>query len=135
MPGFFFGQQIMFAFTGTAQPSDIELHGDLDQSITALSKLFFTAFSRFNSLDWHPSLDYVIASSWDQMVRCWEVKETSEGLRGEARAAITHGAPVLSTCFSGDGNKVFSGDCNKQVICWDLVANQSAPLDGNKPVV
>lgn len=80
-------------------------------------------------------MDYVIASSWDQMVRCWEVKETAEGTRGEGRAATTHDAPVLSTCFSGDGNKVFSGDCNKQVMCWDLVSNQSSPLDGNRPIV
>jgi mRNA export factor len=98
---------------------DIELQGDLDQSITGLN--------------WHPSLDYVIASSWDQMVRVWEVKETGDGTKGEPRAALTHSAPVLSTCFSGDGNKVFSGDCSKQVVCWDLTSNVSMPLDG-KPI-
>jgi mRNA export factor len=99
---------------------DLELPGELEQSIT--------------SINWHPSHDYIIASSWDHMVRCWEVKDSHEGPRGEARAASTHTAPVLSSCFSSDGNKVFSGDCNKQVICWDLVSNQSMPLDGNNPI-
>jgi mRNA export factor len=112
----------MFASNNVKTTNDVEvLGGALDESITALN--------------WHPTQDYLIASSWDNIVRCWEVKEyPMEGLRGEARAASTHQAPVLATCFSGDGNKVFSGDCNKQVMCWDLVLNQSVPLDGGKPV-
>jgi len=30
--------------------------------------------------------------------------------------------------------KFFSGDCGRQVLCWDLVSNQSMPIDGGKPV-
>jgi mRNA export factor len=65
------------------------------------------------------------------MVRFWEVKDN----RGEARAGSYHTAPVLSTSFSGDGNMVFSGDCNKQVICWDLVSNKSNPMDNGNALV
>jgi mRNA export factor len=65
------------------------------------------------------------------MVRFWEVKDN----RGEARAGSYHTAPVLSTTFSGDGNMVFSGDCNKQVICWDLVSNKSNPMENGAALV
>lgn len=65
------------------------------------------------------------------MVRFWEVKDN----RGEARAGSYHTAPVLSSCFSGDGNMVFSGDCNKQVICWDLVSNKSNPMENGNALV
>jgi mRNA export factor len=39
-------------------------------------------------------------------------------------ATISHKGPVLSICFHSDGTKIFSGGCDNQALCWDLITNQ-----------
>ena len=36
------------------------------------------------------------------------------------KAQINHDGPVLCTAFSGDGNTVFSGSCDKTAKMWQL---------------
>jgi len=83
-----------------------------------------------SSLCWSPpglDSDYLIASSWDSQIRCWEVKSGNT----QAKCLQQYDAPVLSTCFSGGTfglSKVFSGDCSGQLGIWDLASNTKSQL-------
>lgn len=78
-----------------------------------------------SQIAWHPSSQYLVASAWDNTVRCWKVNRLEGCFGTEAKAYISHDAPVLSTCFNHDGTTVFSGGCDNVVLSWDLITNQS----------
>ena len=97
---------------------------------------------------------YLIAGSWDNNVRCWEIKGdgTSEP-KSQQSMQVSHSlglgqsqglpqfpcfgpanlnfflshfqGPILDACWSDDGTKVFMASCDKQVKCWDLATNQA----------
>ncbi|KAJ3705681.1 hypothetical protein LUZ61_009386 [Rhynchospora tenuis] len=71
-----------------------------------------------SSLSFSPTTNHLVATSWDNQVRCWEV------LNGSCvpKAAISHNAPVLCSAWTGDGTTVFSGGCDKQVKMWPLAS-------------
>ena len=46
-----------------------------------------------------PNANYLLSSSWDNSVRCWEVAETGPVLK----AQIAHDAPVLACCWHSVG--------------------------------
>ncbi|CAK4285822.1 unnamed protein product [Aphanomyces euteiches] len=69
---------------------------------------------------WSPNANILVAGSWDNHVRCWEVQHQGANFQAVARAEITHKAPVLCTAFSGDGTTVFSGSCDKTAMMWQL---------------
>ncbi|KAJ0412314.1 hypothetical protein ATCC90586_009504 [Pythium insidiosum] len=93
-------------------------------------------------LAWSPSSNILVAGSWDNLVRCWEVQQSGTQFNAVPKAQISHDAPVLCTAFSGvrpvvrDGSTVFSGSCDKTAKMWVLngpqqgqqIAQHDAPI-------
>lgn len=48
--------------------------------------------------------NYLIAGSWDNNVRCWEVEQSGKTV---PKSMQTCGGPVLDVCWSDDGSKVY----------------------------
>jgi len=105
----------MTTTTTTGTQRDFEVASPPDDSISCLS------FSPATI----PSI-FLIAGSWDNNVRCWEVD------RGTAKTAPksmqSMSGPILDVCWSDDGTKVFMASCDKTVKCWDLATNQSVQV-------
>mmetsp|Transcript_15201 Transcript_15201/g.25043 ORF Transcript_15201/g.25043 Transcript_15201/m.25043 type:complete len:342 (+) Transcript_15201:190-1215(+) len=85
-----------------------------------------------SSLSFSPKSNLLVAGSWDNQVRCWEVQQSGATV---PKASISHDQPVLCTCWSSDGTKVFSGSCDKTAKMWQLggsgpvqVAQHDAPI-------
>lgn len=75
-----------------------------------------------SSLHWSPMADHIAGSSWDNMVRIWEVNEMGQS-RG--MLSFSHDAPVLTCRWTKDGTKVASAGADKIVKLHDLNHNQS----------
>uniref|UniRef100_A0A2S2QJG3 mRNA export factor n=1 Tax=Sipha flava TaxID=143950 RepID=A0A2S2QJG3_9HEMI len=67
----------------------------------------------------------IVAGSWDNTVRCWELKPSGHGV---PRALQSMTMPILDVCWNDQGNHVFMASCNKQVHCWDLMSNQTVQV-------
>lgn len=78
-----------------------------------------------SSLSFHPHQNYLIGTSWDNQVRCWEIQQNGQAV---PKSATNHAAPVLCSAWSADGNSVFSGGCDNQAKKWDLASNQSTQV-------
>ncbi len=65
---------------------------------------------------------FLIAGSWDNNVRCWEIQANGTS---EPKTQQSMQGPVLDCCWHEDGTKVFMASCDKQVKCWDLASNQT----------
>jgi mRNA export factor len=63
---------------------------------------------------------YLIASSWANDIRCWEIQANGQTI---AKAMQKHDAPILNCCWSEDGSKVFTASCDKTAKMWDLQSN------------
>ena len=77
------------------------------------------------SLSFSPTEDLLVATSWDNLVRCWRIDRNGPDGAGVSCAAvgqISHDKPVLCSAWRDDGAAVFSGGCNNQVKVWDLAA-------------
>ncbi|CAK9297038.1 unnamed protein product [Gordionus sp. m RMFG-2023] len=100
--------------TVTSNPNkDLEIPQPPDDTVTAL---------RFISPGGMGSqLNYMLASSWDQTVRIWELQSTGNCV---PKAMQKLDAPVLSACWSDDGTKIFTAGCDKTSRMWDLTSNQ-----------
>mmetsp|Transcript_10443 Transcript_10443/g.28436 ORF Transcript_10443/g.28436 Transcript_10443/m.28436 type:complete len:343 (-) Transcript_10443:215-1243(-) len=72
-------------------------------------------------LKWSPTSNLLVAGSWDNQIRCWDVQMSGQVL---PKAAQHHDAPILACAWSQDGARVFSAGCDKQAKCWDLASNQ-----------
>ncbi|MCL7050389.1 hypothetical protein MKW94_009730, partial [Papaver nudicaule] len=75
-----------------------------------------------SSLSFSPKGNYLVATSWDNQVRCWEIQRSGTSTASAAKAAITHDQPVLCSAWKDDGTTVFSGGCDKQVKMWPLMS-------------
>ena len=76
-----------------------------------------------SSLSWSPTANFLVSSNWDGGIRCWEVQQTGpQQVAAQPKALVKHenDAPCLSTCWSADGTKVFSGGADKAVRQWTL---------------
>ncbi|KAK2403939.1 Transducin/WD40 repeat superfamily protein [Trifolium repens] len=82
-----------------------------------------------SSLSFSPKANFLIATSWDNQVRCWEISKNHgrTALNTTLKASISHDHPVLCSAWKDDGTTVFSGGCDKQVKMWPL-------LSGEQPV-
>lgn len=69
--------------------------------------------------------NFLIAGSWDNQLRCWEVENSGRTI---PKAQQTHQGPILDVAWSDDGTKVFSASCDKTVKMWDLNSNQAIPV-------
>ncbi|GJT36584.1 RAE1-like protein [Tanacetum coccineum] len=72
-----------------------------------------------SSLCFRPKANPLIATSWDNQIRCWEVTKNGTSVSSVARKSIAHDQPILSSAWKDDGLTVFSGGCDKQVKIWD----------------
>ena len=59
-----------------------------------------------SSLHFSPVANYLVATSWDNQVRCYEVQANGQSV---GKAATSHEQPVLCSAWSPDGTTVFSG--------------------------
>ena len=59
-----------------------------------------------SSLHFSPVANYLVATSWDNQVRCYEIQ--ADG-RSVGKAATSHEQPVLCSAWSPDGSAVFTG--------------------------
>lgn len=73
-----------------------------------------------SALAWSPKQNFLVASSWDNQVRCYEVQANGSST---PRASVAHEAPVLCAAWHHDGSAVFSAGCDKQAKRWDLATN------------
>ncbi|XP_044479579.1 protein RAE1-like [Mangifera indica] len=80
-----------------------------------------------SSLSFSPKANFLVATSWDNQVRCWEISRNGANVASVPKASISHDQPVLCSTWKDDGTTVFSGGCDKQVKMWPL-------LSGGQPV-
>lgn len=81
-----------------------------------------------SSMCFSPVSNHLVATSWDNHVRCWEVT-AQMGPGGSVpqtspKAAVQHTQPVLCSAWHPDGSIVFSAGCDKQAKMWNLQTNQ-----------
>ncbi|KAK8518588.1 hypothetical protein V6N12_011839 [Hibiscus sabdariffa] len=70
----------------------------------------------------HPKANFLIATSWDNQVRCWEISWNGTAVGSTPKASITHDQLFLCSAWKDDGMTVFSGGCDKQVKMWPLLS-------------
>ncbi|KAG2396279.1 Protein RAE1-like protein [Vigna angularis] len=75
-----------------------------------------------SSLSFSPKANFLVATSWDNQVRCWEVARNGVNVATVPKASMTHDHPVLCSTWKDDGTTVFSGGCDKQVKMWPLLS-------------
>ncbi|KZV59679.1 Poly(A)+ RNA export protein [Peniophora sp. CONT] len=117
----FFGGSTTAAATASTEPKDVEVADPPPDSISSIS------FS--------PVADFLAVGSWDNNVRIYEVGPNGQT---QGKAMYQHQAPVLSTCWSKDGTKLFSGGCDNAVRLFDISTGQSSQVaqhDGPVKVV
>ena len=76
-----------------------------------------------SALAWSPKQNYMVATSWDQQLRCYEVQPNGSS---SPRASAALEAPPLCCAWHHEGGAVFVGGCDKQAKRWDL-ASGAAP--------
>mmetsp|Transcript_21786 Transcript_21786/g.53937 ORF Transcript_21786/g.53937 Transcript_21786/m.53937 type:complete len:357 (-) Transcript_21786:114-1184(-) len=74
-----------------------------------------------SSLCWSPTSNFLVATSWDCDVLCYEVTANGQAV---PKASIKHEAPVLCSAWNADGTAVFSAGCDNMAKKWDLATNQ-----------
>ncbi|KAB1226934.1 hypothetical protein CJ030_MR1G022236 [Morella rubra] len=79
-----------------------------------------------SSLSFSPKANYLVATSWDNQVRCWEIMHSGAAVGSTPKASISLDQPVLCSTWKDDGTTVFSGGCDKQAKMW--------PLSGGQPM-
>ncbi|KAJ8033266.1 mRNA export factor [Holothuria leucospilota] len=97
--------------TQNQKSKDIEVTSPPDDSISSI------AFSPASV-----PLTFLVAGSWDNKVRCWEIQNSGQTI---PKAEQMHTGPVLDVAWHDDGTKVFTASADKQAKMWDLNSNQS----------
>jgi mRNA export factor len=78
-----------------------------------------------SAIKFSPKANYIVAGSWDNIVRCWELNESGQS---QVKAQQQHSGPVLGCGWHPDGTKVFTASTDKTSKLWDLQSNQSMPV-------
>ena len=73
-------------------------------------------------LEFSPVGNYLSCSSWDGKTRIYEIQENGQS---NGIAMLDHQKPVLASCWSADGQKVFSSGIDNQCKMMDMVTKQS----------
>lgn len=76
-------------------------------------------------MEWSPVSNHLIAGSWDNQIRCWEVSASGQAT---PRAATSHAGPILCASWQHDGAKVYTGSCDKTAKVWDLSTSQATQV-------
>lgn len=101
--------------TNTNAMKDVEVQSPPDDSVSCIK---FSPTSTGTS-------SFLVAGSWDNNVRCWEVTHQGQTI---PKAQQTHTGPVLDCDWSDDGTKVFTASVDKTVKMWDLNSNQAVQV-------
>jgi mRNA export factor len=108
---------------GNSNPmKDIEVTSPPDDTISAMK------FSPATSLP----KNFLLAGSWDNSARVWEVTETGTTIP-KAMKSLT--APVLDVGWHDDGTKAFVCGADKTARVWDLAADQVMQVAGHDNTV
>ncbi|AFZ80483.1 hypothetical protein BEWA_033360 [Theileria equi strain WA] len=79
------------------------------------------------------------AGSWDKTLRIWKLSSSlRNSIASEMVMVLRQDAPVLTSCFTSDGTKLFGGGCTNNVTAYDLnsgangmiVARHQKPISG-----
>ncbi len=79
-----------------------------------------------SSIGWSPVANHLVASSWNNSCYVWDVQSSGQ-TQGKAQNK-DHTQPVLCTSWHHEGDKVFTGGCDKTVRLWNLTTNQSTQV-------
>eukprot|EP00899_Mesostigma_viride_P024479 jgi/Mesvir1/5215/Mv15345-RA.1 len=83
-----------------------------------------------SSLAFSPNRNLLVAGSWDNQVRCWEIQQQQQygavSLQSIPKAVSSHTQPVLAVCWNHDGSTVFSGGCDRQAKMWPVATGGAA---------
>ena len=69
-----------------------------------------------SSLSFSPVANYLVATSWDNQVRCYEIQQNGQS---SGKAAISHEQPPLCSAWSADGSLVFTGVLDAPTVLDD----------------
>lgn len=75
-----------------------------------------------SSINFSPKANYLVATSWDNQVRCWEIAANGTSI---PKAEQRYSQPLLCSAWGADGSVVYTGGCDNQVAAWNLATNQS----------
>jgi mRNA export factor len=64
--------------------------------------------------------NFVVATTWDNEVRLWEVHPNGAT---QGVGLIRHEAPVLASTWNSDGTRIFSAGCDRVCRMWDPATN------------
>lgn len=67
---------------------------------------------------------FISCSSWDGLVKVWEVSKSYNGVSTKAVGGTSMDASVLGHCWAPDNSYIFGACADNQVKMWDLKANQ-----------
>ena len=66
-----------------------------------------------SSLSFSPVANYLVSTSWDNQVRCYEIQANGQSA---GKAAISHEQAPLCSAWSADGSTVFTGASHQRTI-------------------
>ncbi|OSX78836.1 hypothetical protein BU14_0098s0062 [Porphyra umbilicalis] len=69
--------------------------------------------------------NFLIAGTWDNEVRCYEISNTGTTT---PVGLIKHAGPVLDVGWSPDGQTIVSASCDKSAKIWSVATQQSNPV-------
>ena len=79
-----------------------------------------------SSLCFSPTANFLIGTSWNNSVYCWEISQQGQTL---PKAQLKdHQQPVLCSCWNADGSQVMTGSCDKTARLWNLATNTSTQV-------
>ncbi|GAB7348282.1 hypothetical protein MBLNU459_g6263t1 [Dothideomycetes sp. NU459] len=73
-----------------------------------------------SDLRFSPQAELLAVASWDKKVRIYEINNEGQSV---GKSYFDHEGPVLSCCWSADGNKVFGAGADKAARMLDLGSN------------
>ncbi|KAI5360293.1 Putative WD40/YVTN repeat-like-containing domain superfamily, mRNA export factor Gle2/RAE1 [Septoria linicola] len=76
-----------------------------------------------SAIKFSPASNHLSVASWDKKVRIYEISATGQA---SGAAMFEFDGPVLDTCWSGDGQKVFGAGADKTARMLDLGAGQTS---------
>ncbi|GMN47114.1 hypothetical protein TIFTF001_016295 [Ficus carica] len=97
-----------------------------DTWLSSVRKVTQPPSDSVSSVTFSPKANHLVATSWDNQVRCWEIMRNGNVLGSSPKASISHDQPVLCSTWKDDGTTVFSGGCDKQVKMWPLLSGGQA---------
>ncbi len=113
----FGGAASTMGFGGASSTPNHNPNGDVEVANAATDGISCVA--------WSPVSNHIVAGSWDNQIRCWDVQANGTAV---PKAATSHDAPILCAAWSNDGARVFTGSCDKTAKVWDLATSQATQV-------